>query len=111
MDRAEWFGQKGVRGCKEGALLGSLSWRGTCRSWGAGTPLQGCCWTQSPKKSCSMWGGRLRGLNTSGTRLVAVMDIGLVGAAQAAGSTSGGWMEGRGCKQGAGLLPRSRLLS
>lgn len=36
MDRAEWFGQKGVRGCKEGALLGSLSWRGTCRSWGAG---------------------------------------------------------------------------
>lgn len=56
MDRAEWFGQKGVRGCKEGALLGSLSWRGTCRSWGAGTPLQGCCWTPSPKKSCSMWG-------------------------------------------------------
>lgn len=110
MHRAEWFGQKGVRGCKEGALLGSLSWRGTCRSWGAGTPFQGCCWTQSPQKSCSIWGG-LRGLNRGGTRLVAVMDIGFVGDAQAAGNTSGGRIEGRGCELGAGLSPRSRSLS
>lgn len=93
-----------------GGIAGVLVMERNLQVLGCRDPTAGLLLDPESQKILLHVGGGLRGLNTSGTRLVAVMDIGLVGAARAAGSTSGGWMEGRGCKQGAGLLPRSRLL-